>query len=582
MDEIKKDDIVKYITVDPGSVSSKYKNQFGFVNSVGPENFFGKVLYSVKFIDKKIVYGIPEDCIRKATDKEELIFLMEYASKCASDNLLNSWKSVAEFDKYCRYNAKTLKEENNMYNIGDVIKYQFSGNIKSEDAEKKFRHHMECAKIVNYNHVTCLYTIKFADLEQVEVSSHGFIPATPGEICRFNMKFDKAKAFSPKWEIDATVPMDSTFISTCGPVRDSLIKDFNLEENMFDINRFKVGDCIITVNSVWIIPCNVKGKVLAIDINKGIYVEFKNGIKSPCGLIKTRWMNPLDIRKISLEEYDLRMVKKSKEEEIKNMNKNMIKKVIFSGDRTVVIWNDGDKTIVKASNEAFDKEKGLAMAIAKKALGTNKNKSNYYDVFKKWIPEEEEKKEEPKEFPMNKPEEHEEEGKPWDPSMRHQSFKKKTREQISEEIVDKIMMGADTEDIKKSIEESKKIIEHEKVKAAAPKVTSYKPSEPSEMGVISDFVKTFKPTYFFKDFLEFCKNNGLAFITNDGEVMNPFEVSLPKLNWLGKQKRITTITKHKVYPGANNTGKDVMAVDINETLFQRLPREYRTKGQKED
>jgi hypothetical protein len=58
-----------------------------------------------------------------------------------------------------------------MYNIGDVIKYQFNGNINSEDAEKKFRHHMECAKIVNYNHVTCLYTIKFADLKQIEVSS---------------------------------------------------------------------------------------------------------------------------------------------------------------------------------------------------------------------------------------------------------------------------------------------------------------------------------------------------------------------------------------------------------------------------
>ena len=287
---------------------------------------------------------------------------------------------------------------------------------------------------------------------------------------------------------------------------------------------------------------------------------------------------------------------------------NKIKKVIFSGDRTVVLWNDGDKTIVKASNEEFDKEKGLAMAIAKKALGTNKNKSNYYDVFKKWIPEEEEKK--PHEdhglkassgrYPWGKEPLNEEEteimeqeleklnkneesdSKPWDPSMRHQSFKKKTREQISEEIVDKIMMGADTEDIKKSIEESKKIIEHEKVKAAAPKVTSYKPSEPSEMGVISDFVKTFKPTYFFKDFLEFCKNNGLAFITNDGEVMNPFEISLMKLIWLGRQKKISTVTKHRVYPGSNHQGNDVMAVDVNETLFQRLPREYRTKGQKED
>jgi hypothetical protein len=30
----------------------------------------------------------------------------------------------------------------------------------------------------------------------------------------------------------------------------------------------------------------------------------------------------------------------------------------------------------------FDKEKGLAMCIAKKALG---NKGNYYDEFRKWV-----------------------------------------------------------------------------------------------------------------------------------------------------------------------------------------------------
>ena len=59
-----------------------------------------------------------------------------------------------------------------------------------------------------------------------------------------------------------------------------------------------------------------------------------------------------------------------------------INSVIFNDPATIVIWNDGSKTIVKASNEPFDPEKGLAMAIAKKALG---NKGNYYEVFKKYI-----------------------------------------------------------------------------------------------------------------------------------------------------------------------------------------------------
>lgn len=60
-----------------------------------------------------------------------------------------------------------------------------------------------------------------------------------------------------------------------------------------------------------------------------------------------------------------------------------IKKVIFSNPATIVIWEDGTKTVVKAQGkERFNKEKGLAMAITKKALG---NDSKYYDVFKKWI-----------------------------------------------------------------------------------------------------------------------------------------------------------------------------------------------------
>lgn len=58
-----------------------------------------------------------------------------------------------------------------------------------------------------------------------------------------------------------------------------------------------------------------------------------------------------------------------------------IKDVIFNNPATIVIWADGTKTVVKCTNEEFDPEKGLAMAIAKKALG---NKGNYYETFKNW------------------------------------------------------------------------------------------------------------------------------------------------------------------------------------------------------
>ena len=64
-----------------------------------------------------------------------------------------------------------------------------------------------------------------------------------------------------------------------------------------------------------------------------------------------------------------------------------IERVIFSDQMTIVLWGDGTKTMVKCDEEVFDYEKGLAMAIAKKFLGTNKSKSNYFEVFKKWIPE---------------------------------------------------------------------------------------------------------------------------------------------------------------------------------------------------
>ena len=61
-----------------------------------------------------------------------------------------------------------------------------------------------------------------------------------------------------------------------------------------------------------------------------------------------------------------------------------IKKVIFHDPATIVYWADGSKTVVKATNEAYDPEKGLAMAISKRALG---DKGNYYEVFKKQLKE---------------------------------------------------------------------------------------------------------------------------------------------------------------------------------------------------
>ena len=63
--------------------------------------------------------------------------------------------------------------------------------------------------------------------------------------------------------------------------------------------------------------------------------------------------------------------------------------VLFNDPATIVFWNDGTKTVVKCDkNEEYDPEKGMAMAVAKKFLGTSKNKGNYYNVFSKWLTKE--------------------------------------------------------------------------------------------------------------------------------------------------------------------------------------------------
>lgn len=74
-----------------------------------------------------------------------------------------------------------------------------------------------------------------------------------------------------------------------------------------------------------------------------------------------------------------------------------IKNVYFNKPVTVVLWDDGTKTIVRCQDgDTYSRETGLALCVAKKAMG---NKSNFNDIFHKWIPEG--KKEKPKEKKYN-------------------------------------------------------------------------------------------------------------------------------------------------------------------------------------
>lgn len=70
-----------------------------------------------------------------------------------------------------------------------------------------------------------------------------------------------------------------------------------------------------------------------------------------------------------------------------------VKKVIYSGPCTIVIWADDSKTIVRCQDgDRYSKEVGLLMCLAKKVWGTNTSGSNFNDYISKVISEKEENK----------------------------------------------------------------------------------------------------------------------------------------------------------------------------------------------
>ena len=68
---------------------------------------------------------------------------------------------------------------------------------------------------------------------------------------------------------------------------------------------------------------------------------------------------------------------------LRHCNGNKIKKVIFNDPATIILWNDGTKSVVKCQNgEEFDAEKGFALAYLKKLLG---NDNTFNKEIHKWV-----------------------------------------------------------------------------------------------------------------------------------------------------------------------------------------------------
>lgn len=85
----------------------------------------------------------------------------------------------------------------------------------------------------------------------------------------------------------------------------------------------------------------------------------------------------IEYERFCLDELPIAKVRGYINEKLPAMPYPGIKKVIFNNPVTIILWNDGTKTVVKCSkNEKFDPEKGLSMAISERVLGS-------YSKFKK-------------------------------------------------------------------------------------------------------------------------------------------------------------------------------------------------------
>lgn len=140
------------------------------------------------------------------------------------------------------------------------------------------------------------------------------------------------------------------------------------------MNRFNKGDIVKHKN--------VEGERFVIEVfdNVGLLVGIRR--LRDCRLL---WVDPECI--IVVMNGTDEKISENKEKNTCNSMPINIKKVIFNNPATIVFWSDDSKTVVKANLDDYDPEKGLAMAIAKKALG---NEGNYYNVFKKWLPKNDE------------------------------------------------------------------------------------------------------------------------------------------------------------------------------------------------
>ena len=177
---------------------------------------------------------------------------------------------------------------------------------------------------------------------------------------------------------------------------------FNIMRSMLNAEFCSYFGAIIEDDYEWVIRSDVWNKIIKSDSIKTNVVNCIDSLNYKIFdievTISTKELNTITLRKKNEGRNEMPVERKSTSSCVyyasttaKSVSAPSIKKVIFNYPATIVLWSDGSKTVVKCQDgDIYDPEKGLAMAISKKALG---NKGNYCNEFKKWLPEDEEEEE---------------------------------------------------------------------------------------------------------------------------------------------------------------------------------------------
>lgn len=184
---------------------------------------------------------------------------------------------------------------------------------------------------------------------------------------------------------DAGTPPQT--LNPIGKVNESRLYGLNYDRVFVDeihdeaLLRYVNIDTELTKHMLNEVCCNgnfEKGEVIKAMRNNDILVKVGNKFYTPTNIeYEVGLCGPTDVKiDATLAPY-LEVTTKER------TNPLAIKDVIFNDPATIVLWQDGTKTVVKANHgDTFDPEKGLAMAFAKKALG---NKYEYYGKFQKLV-----------------------------------------------------------------------------------------------------------------------------------------------------------------------------------------------------